>query len=111
MRQQGHETVEQVGSISAVCGRLTAVDAVGCARQLGLHDPVFEGDTLIAALDSAASVRLVTGVDLYLPPGSTAMLDTDVFDHDDLIEDGGLRLHDLLRVLDLLSQPARRSVA
>ncbi len=107
----GQQTVEQVGSISAVCGRVTAVDMAGHARQLRLHDPLFGGDMLIAALDSAANVRLLSGMDLYVAPGSTAVLDADVIEHDDVIDDGSLRLHDVLRVLDLFSASARRSVA
>lgn len=103
--------MEQVGSISAVCGRVTAVDINGQARQLRLHDPVFCDDMLIAALDSAANVRLVSGTELYVAPGTTAVLNADVFEHDESADDGSLCFSDVQHALDLLQPPARRSVA
>ena len=103
--------MERVGTVSAVCGRVTAVDTEGQVRVLRVHEPVHADETLIAALDSAANVRLHSGMELYLAPGMLVTLDTDVFEYDESADDGSLCLTDVQRMLCYLNQPACRSVA
>lgn len=103
--------METIGSISAVCGRVTCVDDRGYARILRRGEPVHADDTLIAALDAAASVRLLSGAELFVAPGTLVVLDSDVFDHDESADDGSLYLADVQRVLRWLRQIERQSVA
>lgn len=103
--------MERVGTVSAVCGRVTAVHINGQVRVLHLHAPVYADETLIAALDSAANVRLLSGMELYLAPGTLVVLDADVFEHDESADDGSLCLIDVQHVLGQLNSSARRSAA
>lgn len=103
--------METIGSISAVCGRVTCVDPNGHARLLCRGEPVFADDTLVAALDAAATVRLSSGARLQVAPGKLVVLDADVFETEESADDGSLRLADVSQVLGWLDSPARRSVA
>ena len=103
--------METIGSISAISGRVTCVDQNGHARVLRRGEPVFADDTLIAALDAAATVRLSSGACLHVAPGKLVVLDADVFETEESADDGSLRLADVNRVLGWLDSPARRSVA
>lgn len=100
-----------IGSISAVRGRVTCVDENGNARLLRHGEPVFADDTLIAAQDAAATVRLSSGARLQVAPGKLVVLDSDVFETGESADDGSLRLADVQRVLRWFDSPARRSVA
>ena len=103
--------MEQIGTITAVDGRTTGVDETGRTRVLRDGDPVYRDETLIAALDATATVRLHCGSVLHLGPGRLAVLDSDVFETDDAADDGPLRLEDVRRVLNWICGAARRSVA
>ncbi|MBC7163100.1 MAG: hypothetical protein H5U26_13480 [Immundisolibacter sp.] len=103
--------METIGSISAVCGRVTCVDPNGNTRLLSRGEPVFADDTLVAALDAAAAVQLSSGACLHVAPGKLVVLDADVFETEESADDGSLRLADVNRVLGWLDSPARRSVA
>lgn len=103
--------METIGSISAVCGRVTCVDQNGHARLLRRGEPVFADDTLVAALDAAATVQLSSGACLHLAPGKLVVLDSDVFETEESTDDGSLRVADVNRVLRWFDSPARRSVA
>ncbi len=103
--------METIGSINAVCGRVTGVDEHGRARVLSRGEPVFADDTLVAALDAAATVRLSSGACLHVAPGKLVVLDSDVFETDESADNGSLRLADVNRVLRWFDSPARRSVA
>lgn len=103
--------METIGSISAVCGRVTCVDPNGNTRLLRRGEPVFADDTLIAALDAAATLQLSSGACLQVAPGKLVVLDADVFETEESADDGSLRLADVSQVLGWLDSPARRSVA
>lgn len=100
-----------IGSMSAVRGRVTCVDENGNARLLRRGEPLFADDTLIAAQDAAATVRLSSGARLQVAPGRLMVLDSDVFETGESADDGSLRLADVSQVLGWLDSPARRSVA
>lgn len=103
--------METIGSISAVCGRVTSVDERGYARVLRRGEPVHADETLVAALDGAATVRLSAGGELFVAPGTLVVLDTDVFELDQSADDGSVHLADVQRVLRWLRPAGRRSVA
>jgi hypothetical protein len=103
--------MEAIGSINAVCGRVTGVDEHGRARVLRRGEPVFADDTLVAALDAAASVRLLSGGEVFVARGKLVVLDADVFEHDECVDDGSLCLADVQRVLRWLQPAGRQSVA
>lgn len=103
--------METIGSINAVCGRVTGVDEHGRARVLSRGEPVFADETLVAALDATACVHLLSGGEVFVAAGKLVVLDADVFEYDECVDDGSLRLADVQRVLRW-SQPAgRQSVA
>ena len=103
--------METIGSISALCGRVTGVDDAGRARVLRRGEPVHANETVVAALDAAATVRLSSGGELFVAPGKLVVLDADVFEHDESADSGTVRLADVQRVLRWFDSAARRSVA
>lgn len=103
--------METIGSISAVCGRVTGVDERGCARVLRRGEPVFADEMLVAALDATASVRLLSGGEVFVARGKLVVLDADVFEYDEGVDDGSLYLADVQRVLGGLRQVGHQSVA
>jgi len=103
--------METIGSINAVYGRVTGVDEHGCARVLRQGEPVCAHETLVAALDATATVRLLSGGELFVAPGKLVVLDADVFEHDECVDDGSLYLADVQRVLRWLQPAGRQSVA
>ncbi len=103
--------METIGSISAVSGRVTCVDPNGNARLLRGGEPVFADDTLVAALEATATVRLSSGACLQVASGTLVVLDSDVFEIDESADNGSLLLADVNRVLRSFDSPARRSVA
>jgi hypothetical protein len=103
--------MQAVGWVSAVRGRVTAVDEHGSARQLRPDTAVYADETLIAALDGAISICLYGGAELYLAPGSLLVLDADVFEDEDAVDDGRLQLADVRRVLSWRYAAVHRSVA
>lgn len=103
--------MQTIGSISTIRGRVTCVDENGNARLLRRGEPVFADDTLIAAQDAAATVRLSSGARLQVAPGKLVVLDSDVFETEESADDSSLRLEDVQQVLRWFDSPARRSVA
>jgi hypothetical protein len=103
--------MEPVGSITAVYGRVTAVTEAGLTRDLSTGDALFAEEMLVAAMEAGASVRLTNGGKFELAPGTVAVLDSDVCDHDDEIDDGSAHLRDVQLALRLLNTSARGAVA
>ena len=103
--------METIGSISAVHGRVTGVDEHGCAHVLRHGEPVHANETVVAALDATASVRLLSGGELFVAPGKLVVLDADVFEYDESADNGSVRLADVRQVLRWFDSAARRSVA
>lgn len=103
--------MQAVGWVSAVRGRVTAVQEHGSARQLGRDAAVYADETLVAALDGAVSIRLYTGAEVTVMPGTLLVLDADVFEEEDAVDDGRLQLADVRRVLGWRYAAARRSAA
>jgi hypothetical protein len=102
--------METIGSITAIEGRVTGIDADGAVRVLRVGDPVHADQTLITALGAEVVLQLRCGSSLRVGAGRVVVLDADVYEVDDSVDDGSLRLTDVQCVLEGLSA-ARRSVA
>jgi uncharacterized cupin superfamily protein len=101
--------MEQIGSIGALDGRVTAVDEAGNARVLRLGDPVHRDETLVTALGATVIVRLDHGGEVCLEPGRLMVLDADVVGDD--ADEGPVRVSDVQFVLSWPLRETRSSVA
>jgi hypothetical protein len=104
-------TMDRVGIVVSAVGRVTAVTEQGQTRELRVGDALHADDMLVAALDAAATVRLLSGRKLELAPGTVLVLDSDVCDPGDGFDDGSARLCDVQRVLAEADRATRGAVA
>lgn len=103
--------MDMVGTVIAASGRVTVVTEQGQTRELRVGDAVHADDMLVAALDAAATVRLLNGRKLELTSGTVAVLDSDVWDGEDGSDGGSARLRDVQRVLAGSNGAVRGAVA
>ena len=102
---------EVVGTVISAVGRVTVVTEQGQTRELRVGDALHADDMLVAALDSNATVRLLSGRKLDVVSGTVAVLDSDVCDPGDGFDDGSARLRDVQRVLVEADRAIRGAVA
>lgn len=103
--------MEVVGTVISAVGRVTVVTEQGQTRALRVGNAVHADEMLVAALDAAATVRLLNGRKLELASGTVAVLDSDVCDAGDGVDDGSARLRDVQRVLAESTGASRGAVA